>query len=180
MAFSFLRMALMGGVLLLADVGAAMAHDHAHAPHSTAASVVHVHQPYGFATVAGARAGAVFMQIESDVDDRLVAVETAAAGRPELHTHLHENGVMKMRKVDGFAVPAQTGLTLKPGGDHIMLLELTQPLAVGEEIPLILVFETAGRVGVTATIRAAGDVPPAEHGHGHDGGHNKGHDHGTH
>ena len=115
-----------------------------------------VHDAYSFATIKGAKAGAVFMRIESDVADRLVGVESAASPRPELHTHLHENGVMKMRKVDGFDVGPEAELVLKPAGNHVMLMDLPAALVQGETVALTLIFEKAGRVDVTAPIRAAG------------------------
>ncbi|CAJ1875500.1 copper chaperone PCu(A)C [Aeromonas veronii] len=69
---------------------------------------------------------AAFMVLKNDADQpvKLVAAASAAAGRAELHTHLHENGVMKMRQVENIEIPAKGEAVLKPGSLHIMLFEV--------------------------------------------------------
>lgn len=140
---------------------------------SAAYADVIVHDAYSFATVSGTKTGAVFLTVGADAADRLIGAETPVTKRAELHTHEDDNGVMKMRKTDGFDVGADAGLTLKPGGHHIMLLDLPQPLVKDQTFPLTLVFEKAGKVDTTVLVRAAGDIP-ADHDHGHD--HGAGHD----
>ena len=136
---------------------------------SAAYADVIVHDAYSFATVSGTKTGAVFLTVGADAADRLIGAETPVTKRTELHTHEDDKGIMKMRKTDGFDVGADTGLTLKPGGHHIMLMDLPEPLVKGQTFPLTLVFEKAGKVETTVLVRAAGDVP-ADHDHGHDHG----------
>jgi len=106
------------------------------------------------ATPGRAPNGAAYVTITNTgaSDDRLVAVETAAAGRAEIHTHTMAGGIMKMEKVDYVAVPAGATVAFRPGGLHLMLFGLKQPLKVGETISLTLVFAKAGRITVTAPV----------------------------
>jgi len=85
-------------------------------------------------------------------EDRLIAVETAAAGRAEIHTHGMAGGIMKMQRLDFVAVPAGDTVTFQPGGLHLMLFGLQRPLKVGETISLTLIFAKAGRITVTAPV----------------------------
>jgi copper(I)-binding protein len=101
---------------------------------------------------SGPQSGAAFFTIrnEGDADDRLVAAQSDAAGRTELHTHMEdENGVVRMRPVeDGFLVPAGGEHALERGGDHIMFMGLDAPFADGSSIPVTLSFERAGNIDV--------------------------------
>lgn len=82
-------------------------------------------------------------------DDRLVKVESTVAKSTELHETVEEGGVFKMMpRPEGFAVPAGGQVELKPGGKHVMLLELTRELKPGETFPLTLTFEKAGPMEV--------------------------------
>ena len=127
---------------------------------------VTVEGAYARAVPEGARASAAYMAIENagSDDDRLIAARTDAARRVELHTHIMENGVARMREVEG-GIPAPAGetVTLEPGGLHVMLMGLTRRLREGENVDLTLVFEQAGEIAVTAPIR-----PVAPSGHGGD------------
>lgn len=78
---------------------------------------------------------AAFMVLKNDADKpvKLVAAASPAAGRAELHTHLHENGVMKMRQVESIEIPAKGEVALKPGSFHIMLFEIG---ALSEKTPM--------------------------------------------
>jgi len=109
------------------------------------------------ASAGMARAGAAFMTIKNTGDaDKLVAAKANVSKRAELHTHLHENGMMKMRQVKSVAVPAKGMAMLKPGGDHVMFMGLSAPFIEGESFPLTLVFEKAGEVNVNVMIKKAG------------------------
>jgi copper(I)-binding protein len=66
-----------------------------------------------------------------------------------------EEPMMEMRPVERIAIPAGQSVALEPGGFHIMLLDLAEPLELGQQVDLTLVFENAGEVAVTAEIRAA-------------------------
>lgn len=122
---------------------------------------VQVEQAWSRAAMAG-RNGAVFLTVKVTSPDRLIAAASPASDRTELHESLMDNGVMKMREVRGLDVTADKPLTLAPGGYHIMLMGLKQPLNEGDSIPVALTFEKAGVVGATAVVGKAG--APAMHG----------------
>ncbi|MEL7092015.1 MAG: copper chaperone PCu(A)C [Pseudomonadota bacterium] len=128
--------------------------------------------PYARSASPVAKSGAAFMVLHnmSDTDDRLIAASTDAAARVELHTHIeNDDGVMQMREVEGgFAIAAGEKHMLARGGDHVMLMGLTGPLAQGAEIEVTLTFEQAG--DVTVTIPVDNERKAAHGGHGH-GGH---------
>jgi len=125
-----------------------------------AQSPITVETPWTRAAGAGGQ-GAGFITIRNAGGaDRLLSASTPAAGRTELHTMLRDGDVMRMRAVDAIAVPANGAVTLAPGGLHIMLIGLTRPLAVGEAVPLTLVFERAGAVTVELAVQPAGARAP--------------------
>lgn len=113
----------------------------------------------GFARASAgmAMAGAAFVTITSKGEaDTLVAFTSPACNRPELHTHINDNGVMRMRQVDAIEVPAGGTAELKPGGLHLMLIDLNTQLIEGEAVEVTLVFAKAGKVPVTLPIRGPG------------------------
>lgn len=85
--------------------------------------------------------------------DRLLGISTEIAQTAELHATTIENNVAKMGLVAGIDIPANGAMELKPGGYHVMLLNLTRSLTVGEKIPLKLQFEQAGEFIVEAEVR---------------------------
>ena len=105
-----------------------------------------------YARSSNPRAGAAFMTITNtgDTGDRLVAVESDAAVRVELHTHLEDaNGVMRMIEVeDGFEVPAGGSLHLKRGAEHVMFMGLNAPFEPGGSVPVKLVFESGVELSI--------------------------------
>jgi copper(I)-binding protein len=104
---------------------------------------------------------AAYVTIVSPTADRLTAVSSPVAKKVELHTMSMEGGVMRMRPLAAIDIPAgQTG-TLSPGGMHIMLLGLTQPLREGQSFPLTLSFDHAGPRQVTVAIEKAGAMGSA-------------------
>lgn len=122
-------------------------------------------------TPAGAPVGGGYLLIDNagDSDDRLLAVESTASARVEIHQMQTVDGVMQMRHLaDGLAVPARSLVELKPGGNHLMFIEPGQPFTAGSTIEATLVFEKAGRVPVSLPVRALGDAGDAVHA-GHEG-----------
>ena len=116
------------------------------------------------AAMAG-RSGVVYLTItNSGAPDQLTGASTTVAAKTALHQTTNDNGVMKMRPVA--AVPVQQGepLTLGPGGYHIMLEGLKQPLQPGETFPVTLTFAHAGRIVATATVQQAGAGMGMDHG----------------
>jgi copper(I)-binding protein len=105
-------------------------------------------------TVAGQKSTGAFMQIKSPADTALVAVSSPAAKIAEVHSMKMEGGVMKMNAVDKLAVPAGQGVELKPGGYHVMLLDLVAPLKEGDSVPLKLTFEDKAGKKETLDVKA--------------------------
>lgn len=104
-----------------------------------------------------ANAGAGFLTIaNAGAADRLLAFKTDACTQPELHTHIEENGMMAMRKVEAIDVPASGEAVLAPGGLHLMFIGLTAPLKEGESVAVTLVFEKAGEVAVSLPVKGPG------------------------
>lgn len=132
---------------------------------------VTVSNAWSRATPGGAPNGAAFFEITAKgaAGDKLVAAKSDVADRVELHNHIHEGGVMKMRQVDAIPVPAGGTVKLEPGGFHVMLLGLKRPLKAGDELKLTLVFEKAGEMGITASVKPIGAKGPD----GHNGGGHK-------
>ena len=113
------------------------------------------------ATPSLAKVGIAFMTIRSLAEaDRLVGYSTAACNRPEIHTHIENDGVMQMRQVDAVDVPAGGVAELKPGGFHLMMIDLNGQLVEGETLDLTLMFEKAGEVALQVPILAAGAMGP--------------------
>jgi copper(I)-binding protein len=119
-----------------------------------------VNNAWARATAGKADTGVAYVAIQSPTADRLVSLSTPAAKKAELHTMLMQGMVMKMRPLSGLDIPAGQPVTLKPGGDHIMLMGLNQALRPGETFPLTLDFEKAGARTVTVTVEKAGATGP--------------------
>ena len=114
--------------------------------------------PWARATPGGAQVAGAYLEIraEAGVEDRLIGAKSPAAGAIELHDHIHEGGVMKMRSVEAIAIKGAQTVTLKPGGLHVMLLDLKGPLKQGETVAITLTFEKAGELRIEAPILAIG------------------------
>ena len=128
-----------------------------------------IDHPWARASIGQTPNGAAYMTITTSGQetDRLMAVESDVAKRVELHTHMMEEGVMKMRQVEAIEVAPGEPTLLKPGGLHVMLMGLKTPLVEGESFPMTLVFERAGRVEVEVDIES-GTAMDAPSGMGHD------------
>lgn len=124
---------------------------------------MHIAQPWARATPKGASSGAAYMTITNSgtAPDRLSCVASDASAQCQLHTMSMEAGVMKMRPVEGGLEikPGET-VTLKPGGLHLMLMELKHPLQQGNMVKATLKFEKAGTVDVEYPIAAIGAAAP--------------------
>jgi len=122
-----------------------------------------IEHPYARATPPGAKAGGAFLTIRNkgSTADRLVDASTPAAKFVEIHEMWMDAGVMKMRAIPGIDIKPGAKAELKPGGFHIMLLDLKQPLQSGDRIPMTLVFEKAGKVEVSVAVEGmtAGAAP---------------------
>ncbi len=123
-----------------------------------------VEQPWARATAASAKNGAAYVRLVNGgpAVDRLLAASSPVATRAELHTHLNEDGVMKMRQVATVELPPGATVTFAPSGLHIMLFGLTDQLKQGATFPLTLTFEKAGSRTVTVTVEGAGARGPSQ------------------
>ncbi len=115
-------------------------------------------------TPPNAQVSAAYMTIHAKEFDRLVKASGAVAKTIELHTHLLEDGVMKMREVSAIEINPEEPATLKPGGLHIMLIDLVEPLKQGESFFLTLHFEKAGEMTFEVPVHRGA---PSAHSHQH-------------
>jgi len=142
-------------------------------------------EPWARATIGQVKTGVVYLTVVNHgaTGDRLLAVSTPAAAKAELHTHIMDEGVMKMRPVEAIDIAAKGSTALEPGGYHVMLMGVQEPLREGEAFPMTLTFETAGSVDVEVHVQGiaamhAGSGDGEAHA-GHDEAEG-GHDHAAH
>lgn len=94
-----------------------------------------------------------YVTLTSSRDDRMVSVATPLSGQARIHEMKIENGIMSMAELKaGLVLPAGEAVALMPGGNHIMLTGLTQPLKAGDTVPLTLSFQNAAPVEVQARV----------------------------
>ena len=156
---------VLAGLCLTAGLAAGTA-----AAHEYKAGTLTIGHPWTRATPPGAKVGGGFLSITNNgtSPDRLVAVESDAAGSAEIHQMATENGVMKMAPLDkGLEIKPGATVKLAPGGYHVMFMNLKQPFKQGASIKGTLVFEKAGRVPVDFKVDAiASKGADAHHDHG--------------
>lgn len=137
---------------------------------------VTIGEPWVRATVPQQSGTGAFMSLKAEKDTALVAAESPVAKYVEVHEMAMENNVMKMREVPRIALPAGQTVELKPGGYHIMLIDLHAQVKEGEQVPLKLIFEdadgTRSAMELQAPVRplasgAGGQQHAVDHGHGH-------------
>ncbi len=129
-----------------------------------AQSPIQVTGAWARSTPPGAKSAAAYLTVVNTGKeaDRLVAASTPAAGAAEVHRTTNDNGVMKMRPAGPLDVRPGAPVVLSPGGLHVMMTDLKRPLTDGQDFPLTLVFEKAGRVQVSVHVQR---TPPAGAGH---------------
>ena len=116
---------------------------------------VSVKDPWVRATVAGQKATGAFMQIADPAGGKLVSASTSVAGVVELHEMSMEGTTMKMRAEPAIDLPAGKPVEHKPGGLHVMLMDLKQPLSAGDSVALTLVVEGKDKKRETIEVKAA-------------------------
>lgn len=148
---------VLAGLMLSAGVWAA------------AADAVMVHEPYVRLAPPNAPATAAFMVLKNggDKDVKLMKADNPASKLTELHTHINDNGVMKMRPVAAVDIKAGGETKLQPGGLHVMLINLNGPMKEGDVVPITLTFDDGSSKRVDATVikPAAAGMPAMEHKH---------------
>ena len=122
------RTALIAGALLFGAVGATLAQ-------------TTVKDPWVRGTVAQQKATGMFANITSASGGKLVSASSPAAGIVEIHEMMMDGNVMKMRAVPGLDLPAGKAVELKPGGYHVMLMDLKQQVKEGDTVVVTLVVE---------------------------------------
>ena len=125
---------------------------------ATAAAQVTVTDAWVRGTVTGQKATGAFMQLKSPADTALVAAASPVAKIVEIHEMKMDGGMMKMNAVDKLALPAGKAVDLKPGGYHVMLMDLVKPLKEGDTVPLQLTFED--KAGKKQTVEVKAMVKP--------------------
>lgn len=118
-------------------------------------------------TVAGQKATGLFAQITSASGGKLVSASSPLAGVVEVHEMAMDGNVMKMRAIAALELPAGKPVELKPGGYHVMLLDLKQELKAGDAVPVTLVIEGAGGQRETLEIKALVKALADSGGHKH-------------
>jgi periplasmic copper chaperone A len=119
-----------------------------------AAAQVTVTDAWVRGTVPGQKGTGAFMQLTSAVDVTLVSIASPAARVAEIHEMVRDGNMMRMRAVDKLVLPAGKPIDLEPGGYHVMLMDLTQPLREGETIPIMLTFADKEGRKITQEIKA--------------------------
>ena len=118
---------------------------------------VQIENAYTRATVPGQQVAGGFMKIENKGGvDLLVSASSPVAGEVQLHEMAMEGNVMKMRQVKDIPLPAGSAVELKPGGLHLMFMNIKAPLTAGETVPVKLKFAKAGEVEVKMPVNAMG------------------------
>lgn len=128
-----------------------------------------VEQAWARATAPSMHTGAAYVIVVNhgkDID-RLVGASTPVARMAQLHTHMMEGSIMKMRSIKGVEVHPGEPTVMRPGGLHIMLMGLNRQLIQGDTFPLTLTFEHAGSVEVTVAVQSIGSRGPMTGGPGH-------------
>lgn len=139
-----------------------------------AQSPVQVQDAWARATVANQSATGAFMKLTAPTATRLVEARSPLAGIVEIHEMKLEGDVMRMRAVSALPLPAGQAVELKPGGYHVMLMDLKGPVKAGDSVPITLVFEGADGKRSTQEVKASARAlaaAPAGAGHGGQSGH---------
>lgn len=154
---------LLAALLALASAGAFAA---------GAADSVAVADPYVRQAPPGAQATGAFMVIRNtgDKDVKLVRAENSASKITEIHNHINDGGVMKMRPVAAIEIKAKGEAVLKPGGLHVMLIDLKGPMKEGDNVAITLGFDDGSTKQIQAPVKKPAPpmpMPPEHAGHMH-------------
>ncbi|WP_353433119.1 copper chaperone PCu(A)C [Polynucleobacter sp. MWH-UH23A] len=125
---------------------------------SVKTDAIKIEGAYTRATAPGQQVAGGFMKIDNkgNVADQLLSASSPAAGEVQLHEMAMDGNVMRMRQVKDIAVPAGGSVELKPGGYHLMFMNLKGPFAAGQTVPVKLKFAKAGEVEVKMPVNAMG------------------------
>lgn len=123
--------------------------------HNIALANVTVDDPYVRDVAPGQTVSAAFLQLNNtSAETRYIVNATSAVSKVvELHAHVHENGMMKMRRIEEIEIPANGKTVLEPGGLHIMLIGLHKPLKIDQKVSITLEFKNGNSQTVEAPVR---------------------------
>jgi copper(I)-binding protein len=130
-------------------------------------SQVEIEKPWIRATPPGAKiaAGYITIRNKGSQPDRLVGASSPMAAKVQTHVTVKDGEVLRMREVKGYEIPAKGTFELKPGGAHLMLVDIKQALKEGDKVPVTLKFEKSRDVTVEFLVSGLAG-PPAQH-HNH-------------
>ena len=121
---------------------------------------VSVEQAWARATPGQSSVGALYLTLRATAADRLASISTPVSGMAMLHETRDVGGVMQMRELPGLPLPTGQLVAMKPGGVHVMLMDLSHPLKRGDHFPVTLTFDHAPPVTVEVTVARAGASAP--------------------
>ena len=125
---------------------------------AVAGQPINVLQIWARASVPGVAVGAAYFVVhnKNPEADVLLRIESPRSKIAEMHTSTMQGDLMKMEKLEALDVPGESSVVFKPGGHHVMLMELDEPLVEGSTFPMTLIFENAGPVEVTVAVQGIG------------------------
>lgn len=127
------------------------------------AGEVKVSAAWARATAPGQDTGVVSLHITSQKDASIIAVSSAASSSAEIHSMVHEDGMMKMRALDSLALKAKQEVALGDDGNHLMLIGLKQPLKAGDSVALTLTVQFADKHKEKVEVKA--EIKPLTESH---------------
>jgi copper(I)-binding protein len=127
---------------------------------------ISVEQPWIRATAPGSKIAAGYMVMRNaGAADRLIGAASTAAERVEMHTTVRDGDIARMREVKAYSLPARGQFELKPGGGHLMFVNIKAPFKEGDKVPVVLRFEKAGEVKTEFHVGRLGAASREHKGH---------------
>ena len=133
---------------------------------------IHIQSPWARALPPTSPNGAVYLTLTNHGahSDKLLSASADVAERVEVHSHILEAGMMKMRRVESVILPPHEDVLFAPGGQHIMLMGLKLPLAAGDRFPLLLEFDQTDQALVEVVVQSTDAESTGKTDHRHDHG----------
>jgi copper(I)-binding protein len=127
---------------------------------------ISVEQPWIRATAPGSKIAAGYMVMRNaGAADRLIGAASTSAERVEMHTTVRDGDIARMREVKAYSLPARGQFELKPGGGHLMFVNIKAPFKEGDKVPVVLRFEKAGEVKTEFHVGRLGAASQEHKGH---------------
>lgn len=123
---------------------------------------IQIEQAWARASAGQAKTGVAYLALANtgEAGDRLIGAESPVADHVEFHLNIDDDGIMRMRKVDAIDVEPGEPVVFRPGGLHVMLMDLAAPLREGQQFLLALTFEKSGTVEVSVDVGKPGAMGP--------------------